>query len=394
MSPGAGVFCLCEANMKWATTILVTAVAGLLALGMVMLYSAGMAQTGERYLLMQLTWGGLGLVSCIIATIVDYRVLKPMALPLLILTVVLLALVLVPGIGLERNGARRWFNLGPMNFQPTELAKITLLIALAAYGARFYDKMRDIRYGLLIPGTVLGVALVLIFKEPDYGTTMLIAATVGVVLMIAGANWKYVVPPAVGGLALFALFVDNDPVRKPPIMAFLNPEDHKLGTGYQTWQAELALGSGGVTGLGLGNGRQKLGFVPEHHTDFIFSIIGEELGAVATLAVVLAFMVILVCGLYIAWKSGDRFGQLLGCGITFMICLQAFINIGVVTSSLPNKGLPLPFISYGGSSLVFTLVSLGLILSIANHAPETVSADLPEQDDEFDEPDNPFVEVT
>jgi cell division protein FtsW len=165
----------------------------------------------------------------------------------------------------------------------------------------------------------------------------------------------------------------NDPLRMRRITAFLHPEQHREDTGFQAYQAMLALGSGGTTGLGLGNGRQKLGFVPEHHTDFIFSVIGEELGVVASLLVVLAFAAIVICGLYIAWHSRDRFGMILGTGITFLIGLQAFINIGVVTSALPNKGLPLPFISYGGSSLVMMLGSVGVLLSIASRAGESPS---------------------
>jgi cell division protein FtsW len=233
----------------------------------------------------------------------------------------------------------------------------------------------------------------MIFMEPDYGTTLLIATVGGITLLVAGANWKYVIPPAVLGLVLFAAAVFNDPVRRQRITAFLNPEQHQDSTNYQTKQARLALGNGGTTGLGLGNGRQKLGFVPEHHTDFIFSIVGEELGVVATLGVVIAFMVLVVCGLYIAWKSGNRFGQLLGVGITFLIGLQAFINIGVVTSALPNKGLPLPFISYGGSSLVFMLIAVGLLLSIANYADEAEPVPVEDTGEDDFEVDNPFIEA-
>jgi cell division protein FtsW len=175
-------------------------------------------------------------------------------------------------------------------------------------------------------------------------------------------------------------------------MAFLHPEQHREGTGFQAYQAMLALGSGGATGLGLGNGRQKLGFVPEHHTDFIFSVIGEELGVIASLGVVLAFMAIVVCGLYIAWNARDRFGMILGTGITFLIGLQAFINIGVVTSALPNKGLPLPFISYGGSSLVMMLGSVGILLSIASYSRTDPSeTDAPVSPDEADWGDSDLV---
>ena len=357
--------------MRYATNTLAFCVAGLLALGIVMLYSAGMAQSSARYLTMQLVWAGLGIVVCFVATAIDYRWLKKIAWPLLGLTLLLLILVLIPGIGIMKNGARRWFDLGPMNFQPSELAKITLIIALAAWAEWQSTRMREFKYGLLIPGSVIAVIMGLIFLEPDFGTIMLLASVCCILLVVSGANWKHIVPSLGVGVAGLAIAIMNDPLRLKRIMAFLYPEQHREGTGFQAYQAMLALGSGGSTGLGLGNGRQKLGFVPEHHTDFIFSIIGEELGVVATLAVVLAFMAIVICGLYIAWNARDRFGMVLGTGITFLIGLQAFINIGVVTSALPNKGLPLPFISYGGSSLVMMLGSVGLLLSIASYSRST-----------------------
>lgn len=372
---------------------MVTAVAGLLALGLVMLYSASMAQEGARYLTMQLAWAGIGLVACMATAVFDYRWLQRLALPITAVTLLLLFLVLIPGVGVWKHGARRWFDLGPMYFQPSEMAKIGLIIGLAAYGTRFFDKMHTLKYGLIIPGGILSLGLGMIFMEPDFGTTLLIATAGGIVLLVAGANWKYVIPPAALGLGLFVIAVFNDPVRMKRITAFMHPEQHQSDTGYQAYQAMLALGNGGATGLGLGNGRQKLGFVPEHHTDFIFSIVGEELGVVATLSVVIAFMVFVICGLYIAWKSGNRFGQLLGVGITFLIGLQAFINIGVVTSALPNKGLPLPFISYGGSSLVFMLIAVGLLLSIANYADETEPVPVVSTGEDEFEADNPFIET-
>ena len=377
--------------MRYATNTLAFCVAGLLALGIVMLYSAGMAQTGARYLTMQLVWAGLGIVACFVATAIDYRWLKKIAWPLLGITVLMLILVLVPGIGMMKNGARRWFDLGPMNFQPTELAKITLIIGIAAWADWQAKRMGEFKMGLLIPGAAIALMVGLIFLEPDFGTTMLLCAVSCILLLVAGTSWKHIVPPFAVGVTGLAIAIMNDPVRLKRITAFLHPEQHREGTGFQADQAMLALGSGGSTGLGLGNGRQKLGFVPEHHTDFIFSIIGEELGVIATLAVVLAFMAIVICGLYIAWNARDRFGMVLGTGITFLIGLQAFINIGVVTSALPNKGLPLPFISYGGSSLVMTLGSVGILLSIASYSRQANT--------EPDEPDetaatSPFAEPT
>ena len=354
--------------MRYATTTLAFCVAGLLALGIVMLYSAGMAQTGARYLTKQLIWGGLGIFVCFCAAAIDYRWLKKLAWPLFGITLVLLILVLIPGVGIKINGARRWFDLGPMNFQPSELAKITLLIAIAAWGDLQARRMHKFKYGLFIPGVAIAVTLGLIFKEPDFGTTMLLASVCSILFFVAGASWKYIFPPMGAGLAAISIAIMNDPLRMKRIMSFLHPEQYREGTGFQNYQAMLALGAGGTSGLGLGNGRQKLGFVPLNHSDFIFSVIGEEMGVVATIAVVVAFMAIVVCGLYIAWNARDRFGLILGTGITFLIGLQAFINIGVVTSALPNKGLPLPFISYGGSSLVMMLGGIGILLSIASYS--------------------------
>ena len=359
--------------MKLATTTLVFCVAALLALGMVMLYSSSMVQVGARYFLMQMVWCGLGLAVGSVAMLNDYRLLKKYAVALLVLAVVMLALVLVPGIGRKIGGARRWFSFAGVSFQPSEVAKIALIIFVAWYADRYQRQMPTFWRGLARPGLVIGLVLGLIFVEPDRGSTILLAAVCGIMLLLAGVRWKFFVPPfllAVAGLAVSLL---HDPMRMKRIFSWLDLEENKQGVGYQAWQAMLALGSGGWTGLGLGDGRQKLGFVPEHHTDFIFSIIGEELGLVATLGVVLAFVLLVICGIYIAWRARDTFGQLLAAGITFLIGLQAFINIGVVTSALPNKGLPLPFISYGGSNLLVMLACVGLLLSIARQATQRVA---------------------
>jgi cell division protein FtsW len=348
--------------MKVAVTLLVFCVAALLALGMVMLYSSSMVQVGARYLLMQLVWCVCGLVFCVAAARIDYRWLRKVAWPLFAITIVLLALVL---LNRKVNGARRWFSLGGVHIQPSEIAKLALIIFLAWYGERFQRQMCTWGRGILVPGLFIGVVLGLVFVEPDRGTTMLLAAVSGTLLVIAGVRWKFIVPPALIGLAALAVSVAYDSMRLKRIFGWLYLEEHKSGVGYQAYQSMIALGAGGWSGLGLGNGRQKLGFVPEHHTDFIFSIIGEELGLIATLLVVIAFVAIVICGIYIAMNSADKFGFLLGSGITILIGLQAFINIGVVTSALPNKGLPLPFISYGGSNLLMMLTSVGLLLGIA-----------------------------
>jgi cell division protein FtsW len=215
----------------------------------------------------------------------------------------------------------------------------------------------------------------------------LLASVSGAMLLVAGVRWKHILIPAAAGVAGLAVSILHDPMRMRRIFSWWDLEQHKDGVGYQAYQAMIALGSGGWAGLGLGNGRQKLGFVPEHHTDFIFSIIGEELGLIATLAVIAAFVVIAICGIYIALNSRDTFGCLLALGITLLISLQAAINIGVVTSALPNKGLPLPFISYGGSNLLAMFAGVGILFSVARHAParEKVSEPVAET------ADNPFA---
>jgi cell division protein FtsW len=356
--------------MKAAVTMLVFCVAALLALGMVMLYSSSMAQAGTRFLLMQLVWCAIGLGLCLSATLIDYRWLKKFAWPLFGLAVGLLLLVFVPHIGIKVNGARRWIHWGSIRFQSSELAKLALIIALAWYGEHFQRQMPTWKRGVMIPASFIGVILALVFIEPDRGTTILLGSVSAVMLIIAGVRWTYIVPPVALALAGLGVSLARDPMRARRIFSWLDLEAHKSGVGYQAYQAMIALGAGGWTGLGLGNGRQKMGFVPENHTDFIFSIIGEELGLITTLLVVIGFVGVIVCGIYIALNARDTFGMLLGSGITFLIGLQAIINIGVVTSALPNKGLPLPFISYGGSNLLMMLMAVGILLSIARHAKE------------------------
>lgn len=360
--------------MKLATTLLVGCVGGLLSLGLVVLYSSGMGQKHGQYLLMQLAWCGLGLVLCLLATGTDYRRLKRYSWVLLLIAAALLILVLIPVPKLCRriNGARRWLLLGGFRVQPSELAKLALVIVLAHYCERYQRQMPQFLRGLLVPMAIVGAVMGLIFPEPDWGSTILLATVCTAMLLIAGVRWHYFVPFVLSGAGGLAVLLWHSPLRWARVMAWFHPEAHREGVGYQTHQSILALGSGGWWGLGLGNGRQNLGgFVPERHTDFILSVIGEELGLVATLAVVVAFVLLVLCGAYIAWNARDHFGFMLGAGLTLMIGLQAFINVGVVTGVLPNKGLPLPFISYGGSNLVLMLTSVGLLMSIGRLADTT-----------------------
>lgn len=376
--------------MKVAVTILAFCVTSLMALGLVMLYSSSMTQVGAHYLMMQLAWCGLGLILCISAAALDYQLLKKIAWPLFFFALVLLVLVILPlphGITKKINGAHRWFILPGMRLQPSELGKIALILVLAWYGDRFQRRMPTFKWGIVFPAAIIAVMLGLIFIEPDRGTTILLAAVSGSILLLAGVQWKFIIPPVILAVAGLVVSIIHDPMRMKRIFSWLDLEENKSGVGYQAYQAMIALGSGGWNGLGLGNGRQKLGFVPEHHTDFIFSIIGEELGLVATLLVIVAFVILALCGIYIALHAKDTFGTLLAIGITLLISLQAAINIGVVTSALPNKGLPLPFISYGGSNLLAMLTCVGILFSIARQAvPAKITAT-----DFVSGHDNPFA---
>jgi cell division protein FtsW len=308
-------------------------------------------------------------VACLVAAAIDYRWLKKFWWVLLLVAVALLACVWVPHLGIRKNGASRWIGQAGFRLQPSEFAKVALIIGLAWYGERFQRFMPGFKRGILYPG--LGVALILglIFKEPDVGTTALLASVAGVMLLIAGARWTYIIPPVLLAMIALGVFIARDPMRSERIYAWLHPYETRFDKGMQTYNSMAALGAGGVQGVGLGEGRQKLGFVPENHTDFILSIIGEELGLIATLSVLFAYLVILVCGVYIAWHAADTFGMLLASGITFLIGMQTVINVGVVTGALPNKGLALPFVSYGGSNLVVMLACVGLLLSVARQAP-------------------------
>lgn len=378
--------------MRTTVTLLSFCVAALMALGLVMLYSAKMtAANAAHLLLLQSLWAGLGLLVCGALAVMDYQHLRRLAWPLLGVTVVLLVLVFVPGIGKAAGGAHRWIKLPGFQVQPSELAKLALIIAAAAYGERFARQLGTFKHGLAWPAVLFGPVLALIFVEPDRGSTILLAGVLAVMFLVAGVRWHYFVGAALAGGAFIVFSVLNDPLRMRRVFAWLDVEANKAGVGYQPYQSMLAIGSGGWLGVGLGNGMQKMGYVPEHHTDFILAVIGEELGLVATLGVLLGFVLIVLCGSHIAIRARDTFGTLLATGVTFLIGCQAFINIGVVTNVLPNKGLALPFISYGGSSLVAMLAGVGLLISVARHARDREALPLPSNPLE---PANPFAPKT
>jgi len=379
--------------MKAAVTTLAICVAALLALGLVMLYSSSITRDGAHDLMMQCIWCAVGFILCVTVTALDYQWLKKFAWPIFIFAIVLLAAVFAPKIGHASHGAHRWIRIPGMSLQPSEFAKLALIITLAWYGDRFQRQMNTFKFGVVFPGAIAGAILGLIFVEPDRGTTILLAAVTGSMLLLAGIRWTHLFVPAICGVAALAASLLHDSMRRNRIAAWLHPDEHLNGAALQAQQAMIGLGNGGLFGLGLGNGVRKFGYLPEIHTDFIFANIGEELGLIASLLVVLTFIIIAICGILISLNARETFGTLLAAGITFLICLQAAINIGVVTSALPNKGLPLPFISYGGSNLLAMMIGVGILLSIARQAPvrEKVSEKKSKKSSNEKFGDNPFA---
>jgi cell division protein FtsW len=363
----------------WKTsTILVLLVLCLMVFGIVMLASTSGIKAQDLhgdpqyFVKRQLLWAFLAVIAGVIFAKWDYHRWRYLAVPVFIISLVLLMLVFVPGIGVKIGGSRRWLHFGPFGFQPSEFGKFALILILAWCMAREQRHATDFWHGAVLPAALAGVIIGLIFVEPDFGTTIL-AAAVGLTIMFAGGTRPgYLLMFALAGLLVFTMAVMHSEVRLHRILAFLEPDKYSQTYSFQLNSAIKAFISGGLGGVGLGQSLQKQYYLPEAHTDFIFAIIGEELGVFATVAVVLMFAAIFFCGLKISSHAPDPFGQLLAFGITLMITLQAAINIGVVTGCLPTKGLPLPFISFGGSSMIMSLIEIGILVNIAQHEPEKI----------------------
>jgi cell division protein FtsW len=345
------------------------AVLGMLVIGIVMLTSTSAFAKdshGDMYVFVkrQAVWLVVGFLVCGVGALIDYHFWLRTWWIWFGLALVALAFCFVPGFGQKINGSRRWVALGPATFQPSEIAKVAVVFFLAAWFAVREKEAGRLVQGFLIPLGIVSTALVLIVFEVDLGTTALIGATMFVMMFVAGTHpaWLGLLSlSGVGGILFVATQMSE---RMGRLAAFMDPERYKDDAGLQQMQALIAWGSGGIEGLGLGNGRQKMLYLPYAHTDFIFPMIGEELGLRVSLLVVFLFVVIIVCGMMIALHAKDRFGLLLGSGIVSLLGLQAAVNIGVTTSLLPNKGLPLPFVSYGGSNLAACLFGIGLLLNI------------------------------
>jgi cell division protein FtsW len=349
--------------------ILFLAVLGLLVIGIVMLFSTSAFARdshGDIYFFIrrQAIWFGIGLIVCTFAALVDYHFWQRTWWLWFALALVALSLCYFPHIGMRINGSRRWVGLGPVTFQPSELAKLAAIFFLAAWFTRHEKAGGNLLSGFVLPLAIVGLLAGLILGEVDLGTTALLGTTAFVVMFVAGANPLLLGIMSLAALGAMLIVATQISERMGRLSAFLHPQNFKEDAGLQQMQALIAWGSGGMEGLGLGNGRQKMLYLPYAHTDFIFPIIGEELGLRVSLLVVFLFVVIIVCGIMIALHAKDRFGLLLGCGVVSLLALQAAMNIGVTTSLLPNKGLPLPFISYGGSNLVACMFGVGLLLNI------------------------------
>ncbi len=343
----------------------------LICTGIIMIYSASCVNAMETfhdslyYLKRHVLFLIMGIIACMAVMMADFRQLQPWARRLLIVSIVLLALVLIPHIGKESYGARRWFKLGVFHFQPSELAKLAIIIYTADFLARKQAIIKNFRCGFLPPILIMGLMCALTVKQPDLGTTVEIAVVVLGMLLIAGARLWHLALMALAAIPVVVYLVVKEPYRMARIIAFLDPWQDSQGIGFQLTQSQIALGSGGIFGVGLGHSQQKLFYLPAAHTDFILSIIGEELGLLGTMAVIILFISFIWIGTRMIRQAHDAFGYFLTVGIVLLLGLQAMVNVGVSIGAFPTKGLPLPFISYGGSALIFNLIAIGLILNVS-----------------------------
>ncbi len=354
-----------------ARYLLLGAVLFLTLFGLVMIFSASFATDYFKYhdsayhLKRQLGWVALGLGCMLFLARVDYRFVRRIAWPFLGAADVLLLLVLTHGV--DKFGAQRWLSVGGIPVQPSEFAKLAVVLALAAL---LSEKRRSAaplgRQALWLALVVLPV-VALIMRQPDMGTTMIVLAAAFVLLALGGIASRYLLGLAAAVGAAVPAMIFLEPYRAARFLSFLDPWKDPKGDGYQIIQALYAFGSGGLTGVGLGLSRQKYFYLPAAHTDFIFAIIGEEIGLLGTIAVIAGFVVVAYAGIRVAMGARDRFGRLLAGGLTALIVVQAVMNIAAVTSVLPVTGVPLPLVSYGGSSIIFTLACVGLVLSVSEH---------------------------
>lgn len=359
-------------------TLLLFAVLALISLGLVMVYSASAVLAQDKrgdslfFLKRQLVAAGVGLLAMAVAMKVGWRKLARLAYPLLVVTLVLMVLVLIPGIGTAGGGAKRWIRLPGFGLQPAEVAKLAWVIYLAYSLAKKRERVATFSVGFLPHLLLCGVLVGLCMLQPDFGSSVLLVFLLFALLFAAGAKLSYLVGSVLLALPLGYAAIASSPYRMKRILAFMDPWAHRHDVGYQVAESLMSIGSGGLTGLGLGDGRQKLYFLPDAHTDFIFAIIGEELGLLGVAVVVLLYAVIIWRALRASLAAPETFGTYLGLGLTAIIAFQAGVNMCVAMGLVPTKGLTLPFVSYGGTSLVVLMGAAGILLSLSASAePES-----------------------
>jgi cell division protein FtsW len=352
--------------------VLFTATLLLVCVSIVMVYSASAVVALERYqqpylfLTKQALWSVLGLAVLAVAMRVDYRTYKNEAFIWCLLGAVALLLVAVL-FSAPVNGTRRWFGVGGLGIQPSELAKVACVFFTALMLERRMHRIDDLSYSLLPIALIVGLVVALVLLQPDFGTSMSLALVVAVMVFAAGLHYRYFVGLALTALPAIYIVLVSAPYRRRRLLAFWDPWADPLGDGFQIIQSLVAVGTGGVFGRGLMAGVQKLFYLPEPHTDFIYAVIGEELGLIGATAILLCFCVIAWRGLRIAMRAEEPFGSFVALGLTTMIAAQAFINISVVLGLMPTKGIPLPLVSFGGSSLLINLLGMGVLLNISQH---------------------------
>ncbi|MGA1193531.1 MAG: putative lipid II flippase FtsW [Kiritimatiellia bacterium] len=366
--------------MRKSATAIIAISLILVTLGIVILASTSAIQAEHSYddatffLKRQVASLVVAFISGMICMRIPYAYWRRLTPLIGVIAVVLLVLALTPGIGVTLKGSSRWLRLGPFNLQPSEIAKFALIISMARWLAVSQRRITTIKHGLLAPLGILAVFAGLVFAAPDFGTTMLMGVVGFAMMFISGTRISYLIVTSTLAAAGFAVAIMHNQVRMRRILAFLDPEKYAETEAFQLLQAIYAFVVGGLGGVGLGESLQKRFYLPEAHTDFILAILGEELGLFASLAVLLLFVAFFFFGLYISMNAQDLFGRLLAFGITMMITVQAAINIGVVTGVLPTKGLALPFISYGGTSLVMSFAMIGVLVNVAFYSAEMKSA--------------------
>jgi cell division protein FtsW len=370
-----------RASTRRTLALLLGSTAFLVATGLIMVLSSSsvsaFAQYGDsfRFFLRQATYAVVGTAALVVTSRMRPGTWKRLSIPLLLLTLVLLGVVLHPSSGIEAYGSSRWFQFGPVTVQPSEIAKLALVVFTAAVLARKWGRLDDLGHLALPLLPVSAIVCGMVMLQPDLGTTVIIAGSVFLLLFAAGVRLRYLAIASMVGSVVGAGLIMAADYRRVRFLSFLHPWEDPQNTGYQLIQSLLALGSGGLAGVGLGASRQKWEYVPNAHTDFIFSILGEELGLVGEIVVLVALIALVIAGIRIAAQARDVFGRLLAAGIVSWFGLQTLVNLGAVTGLLPITGVPLPFVSYGGSSLVVSLAAVGILVSVARSSPPVPAAE-------------------